>query len=320
MRIVIGTVLTLRFALSFGQGGWDRFTPDSLSTHLAKQRFGKRARLLIRFHRPALFIRSFAAVVLAVGFLPRLSLVLVLAGAAMELLYLKSPNAVLFTLLTGTCLLLAGDLGHGLHIEHHPSTTNTWAQCLLVLVTADIYGNSAWQKLRSTQFRTGLYLAQWIHVYAQIRDRLPHRRQYGVPGFVRHHTGNLTDRDIRFWRLASATAIAAEFALPPALLIPQTMPYTVAAGIAMHVAFTCLKPRQLITFSGLTSAPTSPSSEREDQGMRWSTDGARLRSVLAGLRHHPAQARSASLRGGLERRLRRGFRADAEGFGHGKPS
>jgi hypothetical protein len=30
------------------------------------------------------------------------------------------------------------------------------------------------------------------------------------------------------------------------------MPYAVAAGIAMHAAFTCLKPRQLITFSGLT--------------------------------------------------------------------
>ncbi|MFJ1610754.1 hypothetical protein ACIOHS_46770 [Streptomyces sp. NPDC088253] len=64
-----------------------------------------------------------------------------------------------YTLLTGGCLLLAGDLGHGLRIEHGPSTANTWAQCLLVLVTTDIYWNSAWQKLRSPQFRTGLYLA-----------------------------------------------------------------------------------------------------------------------------------------------------------------
>ncbi|MFI9041272.1 hypothetical protein [Streptomyces sp. NPDC053726] len=177
---------------------------------------------------------------------------LILAGAAMELLYLKSPNAVRFTLLTGACLLAAGNLGHGLHIEHSPSTANTWAQCLLVLVTTDIYWNSAWQKLRSPQFRTGLYLAQWIHVYTQVREQLPYRRQYAVPGFVRRHMGNLTDQDVRLWRLISATAIAAEIALPPALLIPQTMPYAVAAGIAMHAAFTCLKPRQLITFSGLT--------------------------------------------------------------------
>jgi hypothetical protein len=50
-------------------------------------------------------------------------------------------------------------------IEHTPSAANTWAQCLLVLVTTDIYGNSAWQKLRSPQFRTGLYLAQWMSVF-----------------------------------------------------------------------------------------------------------------------------------------------------------
>ncbi|MFG2631625.1 hypothetical protein [Streptomyces sp. NPDC048473] len=252
-RIVFGTVLALRFALSIGQGGWDRFTPGSLSSHLAKQRFGPtRTQLLARAYRPALLIRTAAAVTLAAGLAPRLSLVLILAGAAMELLYLKSPNAVRFTLLTGACLLAAGNLGHGLHIEHSPSTANTWAQCLLVLVTTDIYWNSAWQKLRSPQFRTGLYLAQWIHVYTQVREQLPYRRQYAVPGFVRRHMGNLTDQDVRLWRLISATAIATEIALPPALLIPQTMPYAVAAGIAMHAAFTCLKPRQLITFSGLT--------------------------------------------------------------------
>lgn len=38
-RIVFGTVCTLRFALAFGQGGWNRFAPGSLSSHLAEQRF-----------------------------------------------------------------------------------------------------------------------------------------------------------------------------------------------------------------------------------------------------------------------------------------
>ncbi|MEV6734545.1 MULTISPECIES: hypothetical protein [unclassified Streptomyces] len=252
-RIVFAAVLALRFVLSFGQGGWDRLAPGSLSAHLAEQRFGPaRSRLLITLYRPALIVRTAAALCLAAGLAPRLALLLVLAGAAMELAYLKSPNAVRYTLLTGTCLLLAKDLGHGLHVEHGASTANTWAQCLLVLISTDIYWNSAWQKLRSPQFRSGLYLAQWIHTYAQVRDRLPYRRQYAVPGLVRRHAGNLTDRDIRLWRTLAATVIAAELALPPALLIKQTMPYAIAAGIAMHAAFTCLKPRQLITFSGLT--------------------------------------------------------------------
>ncbi|MFE9254135.1 hypothetical protein [Streptomyces sp. NPDC006879] len=254
-RIIFGTVLTARFALALGQGGWDRLVPGSLSLHLAEQRFGPRqARLLASVYRPALLIRTTAALALALGIAPRLALLVVLAGAAMELLYLKSPNAVRYTLLTGSCLLVAGNLGNGLTIEHAPSAANTWALCLLVLITTDIYWNSAWQKLRSDQFRTGLYLAQWVHTYTQVRNQLPHRRgQYAVPAFVRRHLGSLTDRDIRIWRLLAATVIAAELALPIALLIPQTMPYAVAAGITMHATFSCLKPRQLITFSGLTT-------------------------------------------------------------------
>jgi hypothetical protein len=253
-RIVFGTVCTLRFALSFGQGGWDRLVPGSLSLHLAEQRYGpQRARLLAAVYRPALLTRTAAALTLAAGLVPRLSLLLVLAGAAMELLYLKSPNAVRYTLLTGACLMVAGDLGQGLSIGGEPSTANTWAQCLLVLVTTDIYWNSAWQKLKSPQFRTGLYLAQWIHTLTQLSEQLPYRRQYAVPRGVCRLAGNLTSHDIRLWRLVAAAVIALEIALPPTLLISQTMPYAVAAGIAMHAAFTCLKPRQLLTFSGLTT-------------------------------------------------------------------
>ncbi|MET7695130.1 hypothetical protein ABZT06_45775 [Streptomyces sp. NPDC005483] len=252
-RIVYGTVLAVRFTLSFGQGGWRRFAPESLSLHLALQRFGpRRGRLLADAYRPLLIVRTAAALALAAGLTPRLSLLLVLAGAAMELLYLKSPSAVRFTLLTGACLMAAGDLGHGLTIDHHPSTANTWAQALLVLVTTDLYWNSAVQKWRSRQFRSGLFLAQWMHAYTQLKDRVPYRRQHAVPAAVHRRTGNLTTRDIHLWRLVAVTVITAEIALPVLLLISATTPYAIAMGIGMHVAFTCLKPRQLLTFSGLT--------------------------------------------------------------------
>ncbi|MEU6192302.1 hypothetical protein [Streptomyces sp. NPDC047061] len=243
-RIIFGTVCSLRFALSIGQGGWERLIPGSLSLHLAEQRFGPgRARLLAASYRPALVIRTAAAIALTAGLLPRLSLFVVLAGAAMELLYLRSPNAVRYTLLTGGCLLVAGDLGHGLAIEHTPSTANTWAQCLLVLITTDIYWNSAWQKLRSPQFRSGLYLAQWVHVLTHVREQLPYRRQFAVPGFIRRHLGNLAERDVRLWQLIATAVIAAEIALPPALLAPATTPLAIALGIGIHTAFACLKPR-----------------------------------------------------------------------------
>ncbi|MFI1768990.1 hypothetical protein ACH41H_44130 [Streptomyces sp. NPDC020800] len=252
-RLVFGTVCALRFALSIGQGGWDRFAQGSLTSFVTEHLFGqRRARLLATAYRPALIVRTIAAIALALGLAPRLSLTLVLAGIVMELLYLKSQHGARYALLTGACLLLAGNPGHGLHIDHAPSTANTWAQCLLVLITTDIYWNSAWQKIRSVQFRSGLYLAQWIHTYNQVREQLPYGHQYGIPGFVRRHAGNLGHRDVRLWRLVAITVIAVEIALPPALLIPQTTPYAVVVGIGMHMAFTCLKPRQLIMFSGLT--------------------------------------------------------------------
>lgn len=84
------------------------------------------------------------------------------------------------------------------------------------------------------------------------RRPLPYRRQYAIPGFVYRNAGNLTTRDVRLWRVVAAILITAEIALPPALPIPQTMSYAAVAGIAMHAAFICLKPRQLITCSGLT--------------------------------------------------------------------
>ncbi|MFH0176663.1 hypothetical protein [Streptomyces cacaoi] len=253
---MFGTVCTLRFAVAvaFGQCGWDRFSPGSLSSYLAGRRFGPtRARCLIALYRPALIVRTAAALALVCGVVPRPALLLVLSGASMELLYMKSLNAVRYTLPTGGCLMVAGDLGHGLSIGHGPSSANTWAHWLLVLVTTDIYWNSAWQKLRSPQFRTGLYLDQWVHVFTQVREQLPYRRQFAVPGFVRRHMGNLSDRDVRLWRLIAVAVIAVETALPPALLVPATMPYAVAVGLGMHAAFTCLKPRQLLTFSGLTT-------------------------------------------------------------------
>ncbi|MFK0112018.1 hypothetical protein [Streptomyces sp. NPDC091217] len=253
VRIIYGAVHTARFVLAFGQGGWRRFTPGSLDLRVAEQRFGlRRGRLLAAVYRPALILRTGAAVALAAGLVPRLSLLLVVAGAAMDLLYLKSPSAVRFSVLLGACLMTAGNLGHSLHIEHHPSAANTFAQTLMVLVTTDLYWNSALQKYRSRQFRTGLFLAQWMHAYTQLKDRLAYRHQHAVPGLVHRRTGNLTDRDVRLWRTVSVTVIAAEVVLPVALLIPQTTPYAIAAGIGMHVAFTSLKPRQLLTFSGLT--------------------------------------------------------------------
>ncbi|MGW3200706.1 hypothetical protein ACWDBD_40305 [Streptomyces sp. NPDC001118] len=81
-RIIFGAVLSQRFALAFGQGGWDRFASASLSAHLA-ERFGTvRTRLLVTVYRPALIVRTAAALALALGLGPRLALLVVLPSLA----------------------------------------------------------------------------------------------------------------------------------------------------------------------------------------------------------------------------------------------
>lgn len=64
----------------------------------------------------------------------------------------------------------------------------------------------AYALMMQARVRSGLYLAQWIHTYSQVKEYLPYRRQYAIPGFVLRHVGNLTSRDICLWRLIAALA------------------------------------------------------------------------------------------------------------------
>ncbi|MFJ8472423.1 hypothetical protein [Kitasatospora sp. NPDC094011] len=252
-RIILGLALAIRFLLALGHGGWNRFAPGTYSTFALTKRIGEqRFHRLARAYKPVLAARPAAALALAAGVLPRLSALLVIAALAFELTYARSPNTLRYAILMTATLVLADDLGTGLP-EHRTSAHNTWAQCLAVLVTTDLYWNSAWQKARSTQFRSGLYLAQWVHVFTQVKDRLPPGEHF-IPGVVRRHLGTLSERSVRLWRLVAVTVIALEVLLPPALLTEQTRTGAIIVGIAMHAGFSCLKPRQLIAFSSISLA------------------------------------------------------------------
>ena len=259
-RIIFGLVCTCRFALAFGHGGWNRFAPDThpggmvgkkFSAFALERRIGEsRFRTFARIYKPVLVARLVAPIALTVGILPHLSVLLVIAGLAFELIYVSSPNSIRYAILMAACLLVAGSLGSGLTARHHESTANDWAQCLAVLITTDVYWNSAWHKSRSHQFRSGRFLAQWVYVYTRTRHQLRYREHY-VPGFVRNHLGTPSPRNLAVWRVISASAIGLEILLPVALIVPQTRMYAIVAGIGMHLCFTCLKPRQLITFTSL---------------------------------------------------------------------
>jgi hypothetical protein len=250
-RIIFGLVCACRFVLALGHGGWDRFAPGSLGAHTVAQRLGPR-----RFHafsllyQPVLVARIIPAISLVAGVLPRLSTVLVVAGIAAELCYVRSPNSIRYAILLGACLFVAGNPGSGFLPQHHLSSANDWAQCLAVLITTDVYWNSAWHKARSPQFRSGRYLAQWVNVYTRLRDRLPYREHF-VPALVRDRLGTLSAEAIATWHVLSTAVIGLEILIPPALLVPQTRTAAIVVGLGMHLCFTCLKPRQLITFTAL---------------------------------------------------------------------
>lgn len=250
-RIIFGLVCACRFILAIGHGGWQRFAPGSLGAHALAARIGERRfRVFATLYQPFLLVRIGPALCLAAGVLPRLSIVLVIAGIAVETWYIRSPNSIRYAILMACCLLVAGNLGSGFPPRQHLSTANDWAQCLAVLITTDVYWNSAWHKARSAQFRSGRYLAQWVNVYTRVRHQLPYREHF-VPGLVRTHLGTLSPEAIAIWRVLSITVIGLEILLPPALLVPQTRVFAIVVGIGMHVCFTCLKPRQLITFTAL---------------------------------------------------------------------
>ena len=251
-RFITGLACTYRFAIACGHGGWNRYAPESLSSAVLRERLGDvRFTVFARAYQPVLAARIVPAFTLAAGFLPHLSALLVLAGLAFELISIKSPNSIRFALLAVTCLLTAPDLGSGPVIRHASTSHNTWAQWLMVLITIDVYWNSAWHKAHSAQFRSGRYLAQWVHVYAQVKNQLPYREHW-IPAVIRTRLGTLSDGNVAVWRAVAVAVIALEVALPAALLAPPTRPYAIAVGIAMHAGFCCLKPRQLIFFSSLT--------------------------------------------------------------------
>jgi hypothetical protein len=250
-RIIFGVVCVCRFALAIGHGGWQRFAPGSFGAHTLAGRIGERRfRVFAKLYQPILLARIVPAICLAAGVLPRLSIVLVIAGFAVEMCYIQSPNSIRYAILMACCLLVTGNLGNGFLPRHHLGTANDWAQCLAVLVTADVYWNSAWHKARSAQFRSGRYLAQWVHVYTRVRHQLPYWEHF-VPGPVRAHLGTLSPEAIATWRVLSTAVIGLEILLPPALIDPRTRMWAIVAGIGMHLCFTCLKPRQLITFTSL---------------------------------------------------------------------
>lgn len=247
-RMGLGLACALKFAVALSHGGWSRLAPGGFARHDLDRRHGApRAALVAGWYRPVLCLRLVAALALTTGVLPGAAALLVVGGLLFELLYEYRSNTVYLALMTA-CLLVAGNPGHGLHVVHRMSDANTWAQFLVVLITADLYWNSAWQKTRSVHYMSGLILAQYVHFTAKAQERLPYR-EFCYPRLFTRWLGAADESAVRRWRVLALAVIVIEVALPVALLVPPLRPYAVAVGVGMHAAFLLLLPRQLLGFS-----------------------------------------------------------------------
>jgi hypothetical protein len=206
-----------------------------------------RAALIARWYQPILVLRTCAAAAYGLGLLPRVMGIVVIAGLLFETLYDYRFNCYYLALMVA-CTVIAGNPGYGLCIEHRLSSANTWAQFLVVLITIDLYWNSAWQKTRSRHFISGLILAQYLHFTAGIRHQVRYR-EFFYPEILVSLLGRGDARSIRRWRVLAAAVIVLEVALPIGLLVPELRPFAIGVGIVMHLAFTLLLPLQLFGFS-----------------------------------------------------------------------
>ncbi|MGW1373006.1 hypothetical protein ACWD6P_01840 [Streptomyces sp. NPDC002446] len=247
-RMLVGAACTLKFLGELTQGTWNFLAHGSYSRFELRKLRGADAELLVcALYRPVVIARLVAALMLTAGVLPRVAAVLVALGLAFELSYLYRFNTI-YLMLTVACLVFAGAPGNGFALSYARTDANTWSQFLIVLITLDMYWNSAWIKVRSAQFRSGLRMAQWLESGAALGPRLP-RREYHYPAFLVRHLGNSSPAALRTWRPVSLFVIFLEVAIPVALLFPPTRPYGIAAGIIMHLCFWGLLPVTLVGFS-----------------------------------------------------------------------
>lgn len=250
-RVLLGAACLAKFLIAPTHGGWSRLALGSFPRYGLARRFGLgRADLIGGAYRSVLCLRAVAAGAYLTGVLPRLAGLVVIGGLLFELTYAWRNNTIYLALLVG-CTLLSGALGGGLAWRHRMSDANTWAQFLVVLVTIDLYWNSAWQKLRSRHFTSGLLLAQFSHFIGRVRGRLRYR-EFWYPVWVYRLLGRGDEPARRRWRVLSVAVIGLEMILPIGLLVPVMRPVAIASGIAMHACFTMLLPRQLVGFSVAT--------------------------------------------------------------------
>ncbi|GAA5706840.1 hypothetical protein [Streptomyces avermitilis] len=246
-RILLAAAALLKALATLFLGDWNRLRVNSFGRFRLERTWGAgQARLISAVHKPLVLARLLASVLLLVGIEPKAAIAILLVGFGHELCYEYRFNTIYIA--TCLCFLLpAGSLGTTLGLSDGVSTDNAWSQFLIVLLTVDVYWNSAYQKLRSRQFRTGLSLVQQAYIADTVRPRIVGREYWHPPTGV---TAAMAAGAVpRQWRALPVLVIMLEILLPIGLLVPVLRPFAVAAGIALHLGFLSILPLRLAPFT-----------------------------------------------------------------------
>lgn len=249
-RVLLGAALVIKFIQAPTHGGWNRLQVGSFGEFQLRQKHPRLALWVRWSYRPVLIARIPVAMAFTAGVLPRLLAPILIALLLFDLLYEYRRN-VLFL----ACCLAVIPFGGAVDGATPPdgmSDANTFASALLVLLTVQVYWNSAILKLRSQQFTSGGLLAQHFAFRVWVRDRTPYREFF----FPRWLVASLGDRHAHRtrWRALSLIAVIVELALPLLLAFPDTFMVGVGIGIGLHLAFTLLLPFRLVPFGLATCA------------------------------------------------------------------
>lgn len=246
VQLGAGIAALVKALVAFRGDGWNRLTEGRLErTELESTNSRAVSSLILELYRPALVIRVVGALMLTIGILAPLACVVLILCFAMGYAYERRYNTIYICLILAAVALM-GRPYHFLHFTEHSSAANTWPQFLVALLVINLYWNSAWQKMRSAQFSSGLLLQQnWQFLTAYSRDHSV--REYIPAAVVTRSLPALSE--VRLWRQAARGTILIEWVLPMGLLVPSTFYVAVLVGVLMHAGFTLLMPYRLLSFS-----------------------------------------------------------------------
>jgi hypothetical protein len=256
-RALVVVAIGWKFAVEHRSGAWNFFGPESHIRYRYRLVAGPQAWLTQRRYRVAYVLKFVALVALAAGLAPRIAAALLAAWFFLESRYDLKFHTIYLGLCSGCLAFVAGSPARPAGVTFLTGgggSTSAAGAFVIVAITVQMYWSSAYYKLRSPQFLSGLGLDQFTtHITnSSPQMELPEVWYRRPLRWIHRQTSILQRR--RLWAAAAWLAVAVEIVLPVGLLAGPTWAAAAVLGVLLHTAFAALLPLRLVPFSLATCA------------------------------------------------------------------